>query len=62
MPRYRREDLLTASEIARYVYCQRAWAYDRRWIRSRRQRIRRYLLLLIAFSLLVAAGVFFIRG
>lgn len=36
MPHYRREELLTASEIARFVYCQRAWGYDREKIRERR--------------------------
>lgn len=26
---FKRQDLITSSEIARYVYCQRAWWYDR---------------------------------
>jgi hypothetical protein len=34
---YQREDLLTASEVARYVYCRRAWWYDRRQLRVRRR-------------------------
>ncbi len=40
MRRYRKDQLLTASEIARYVYCQRAWGYDRDyWRPQRRQRL-----------------------
>lgn len=38
MQRYQREDLLTASEIARYVYCNRAWGYDQQWLASYRRR------------------------
>ena len=26
---FKRNELLTASEVARYVYCKRAWSYDR---------------------------------
>jgi hypothetical protein len=26
---FKRHELLTASEVARYVYCQRAWWFDR---------------------------------
>lgn len=33
---YSREEMITASEVARYVYCQRAWWYDHEQIRSGR--------------------------
>ncbi len=40
MRKYRKNQLLTASEIARYVYCQRAWGYDREyWNPKSRQRL-----------------------
>lgn len=26
---FKRNELLTASEVARYMYCKRAWSYDR---------------------------------
>lgn len=26
---FKRNEMLTASEVARYVYCKRAWSYDR---------------------------------
>jgi CRISPR-associated exonuclease Cas4 len=35
-PRVRKQDLITASEIARYIYCHRAWWYDRQ-ARTRQQ-------------------------
>lgn len=44
------DELLTASEVARYVYCERAWAYDRKHIRPHHTYRRR--LALIAFVLL----------
>ncbi len=31
---YQREEMVTASEVARYVYCQRAWWYDHEQIRA----------------------------
>lgn len=31
---YQREEMITASEVARYVYCQRAWWYDHELIRT----------------------------
>ncbi|NDJ84758.1 MAG: hypothetical protein GYB66_02625 [Chloroflexi bacterium] len=49
MSRSRNKKLLTASEIARYVYCQRAWAYDRQIIRKRQRLERR--LFMVAFAL-----------
>lgn len=52
--KYKPHELLTASEVARYVYCERAWAYDRKYIRT--YRLRRWLQRLI-MVLLVAAVV-----
>lgn len=37
---FKRNELITASEAARYVYCKRAWWYDRNIrIRRRKQRL-----------------------
>jgi hypothetical protein len=33
---FKRDELIVATEVARYVYCQRAWWYDHK-IRSRRR-------------------------
>lgn len=50
--KYKSHDLLTASEVARYVYCERAWAYDRKYIRP--HRLRRWFQGLIMVLLVVA--------
>lgn len=54
-----RDELLTASEIARFVYCRRAWAYDKQIIRSRRwwSRWRVLLFLIVGFAILVLVGL-----
>lgn len=52
--KYKPHELLTASEIARYVYCERAWAYDRKYIRPYRLRRWRQWLMV---ALLIAAVV-----
>jgi hypothetical protein len=37
---FKRDELLTASEVARYIYCKRAWWYDRQVrIRQRDERL-----------------------
>lgn len=37
---FKRDELLTASEVARYIYCKRAWWYDRQIrIRQRDERL-----------------------
>lgn len=33
---FKRDELVVASEVARYAYCQRAWWYDHK-VRSRRR-------------------------
>ena len=59
MSQYHKQDLLSASEIARYVYCGRAWGYDQYLLRSyrRRQIIQRVasgvILLIIAAAFIV---------
>ncbi len=61
---YRKEELITASEVARYVYCQRAWSYDRSSVRVRRRGFFRFIpsgrwtLSLIIVGLLVIVGLF----
>ena len=62
MSEFKKKDLLTASEVARYVYCQRAWWYDHK-IRIRRRENRllgvipRPWLLSISIGLLGALAV-----
>lgn len=37
---FKKDELVTASEVARYIYCKRAWWYDRRIrVRQRERRI-----------------------
>lgn len=61
---FRKEELITASEVARYVYCQRAWAYDKRGVRVRRRGLGRLLpsgrlaWMLLIGGLILIVGVF----
>ena len=63
---YRKEELITASEVARYVYCQRAWSYDRSSVRVRRHGFFRFMpsgrwgLGLIILGLLLIGGLFIV--
>lgn len=56
--KYKPDELLTASEVARYVYCERAWAYDRKYIRPyRAYRRRPWLILLSLLGILAILGL-----
>ena len=63
---YRKEELITASEVARNVYCQRAWSYDRSSVRVRRRGFFRFMpsgrwaLGLIILGLLLIGGLFIV--
>jgi hypothetical protein len=62
--RFRREDLLTASEIARFVYCHRAWAYDKKFIRQRQpwwQRLKLFWLVLFLLGLIILIALIGLR-
>lgn len=56
---FKRNEMLTASEVARYVYCKRAWSYDRLGkIREKKNpNIAVYLLALSIVSLVVAGWI-----
>lgn len=55
---FKRDELIVASEVARYVYCQRAWWYDHK-IRSRRRR-RLFPLPFMLPALMIITSLFLI--
>lgn len=61
MKTFKRDELLTASEVARYVYCKRAWWYDHRVRRETPLLLRLvplpYLAGTVIVALLVAIGL-----
>ncbi|MCI0708862.1 MAG: hypothetical protein L0154_01755 [Chloroflexi bacterium] len=55
---FKRNELIVASEVARYVYCQRAWWYDHK-IRSRRRK-RLFPLLFVIPGLMIITSLLLI--
>jgi hypothetical protein len=58
---FKRDELLVASEVARYAYCQRAWWYDLK-VRSRRRISWLPLPVMISSLMIIASFALIIVG
>ncbi len=55
---FKRNEMLTASEVARYVYCKRAWSYDRQGkIREKKKPATAILLFSLSWVVVLVAVV-----